>query len=373
MEIPFVFGKAVSGSHFTDRETETRTLVNNFTYGVNTIIISPRRYGKTSLVKKAGHAFQGKDVKIIYVDIFTARSPQEFGEIYAAAIIKQTSSKMEEFMMAAKEFLGRFRPKFSFDTRDAGEISLTLEIENEKEDLNDILELPEKIAQKKNIRIVVCIDEFQQIGEFADSLYFQRKLRTHWQHHQLTSYCLYGSKKHMMNELFALPSMPFFKFGEVINLKKIPEDLWIEFLLKKFEEVGKSINEALAKRICDLTENYSSYVQQLAWLLWTNYDSKDLDKALDISYNQLLEHSAILFEQQTQDLTAYQINFLKMLLEDRTVKYNSMEAIERYNLGSPANVGRIKTALIKKELIDLEDGRLIIRDPILKAWLRLRL
>lgn len=372
MEIPFVFGKAVTGSHFTDREAETRTLVNNFTYGVNTIIISPRRYGKTSLVKKAGEVSQGKDLKIIYVDIFTARTPQEFGEIYAAAIIKQTSTKMEELVAAAKEFLGRFRPKFSFETKEAGDFSLTLEIENEKEDLDEILELPERIAQKKNIRIVVCIDEFQQISEFNDSLYFQRKLRTHWQHHQLTSYCLYGSKKHMMNELFALPSMPFFKFGEVINLKKIPENLWIEFLLKKFEEAGKCINEPIARKICELTENYSSYVQQLAWLLWTNYDKNDLEKALHNSYNQLIEHSAILFEQQTQDLTAYQINFLKMLLENDIEKYGSVEAIRKYNLGSPANVGRLKSTLIKKELIELEDGRLIIRDPILKAWLRLK-
>lgn len=373
MEVPFVFGKAVSGSHFTDREFETRTLINNFTYGVNTIIISPRRYGKTSLVKKAAALAQSKELKVVFLDIFTARNPEEFGVIFAEAVLKQTSSKMEEAISAAKELLGRFRPTISFDAGGLGEISISFDIKDNREDLAEILELPEKIARKKNCRIVVCIDEFQQISEFKQSLHFQRTLRSHWQHHQLASYCLFGSKKHMMNELFLLPSMPFYKFGDVINLKKIPEKDWKDFILSRFEEAGKPIEDAIATKICELTENYSAYVQQLAWLLWTNYDATRQEEALTLSYQQLVDHSAILFEQQTQDLTAYQINFLKMILEGNVEKYNSMETAEKYNLGSVANVARLKASLINKELLELEDGKLIIRDPILKAWLRTHL
>lgn len=369
MEVPFIFGKAVSGSYFTDRKTETHSLVNNFKYGVNTIIISPRRYGKTSLVRKAGSIAADKDLKVIYMDIFTARSPKEFGEIFADALLKQTSSLRDEMIAAAKELLSRLRPKYTVDIGGMGEMSLSLDIENEREDLDEILELPEKIAKKKNCRIVVCIDEFQQISEFNDSLHFQKRLRTHWQHHQYSSYCLFGSKKHMMNELFALPSMPFYKFGDVINLKKIPADDWIAFIMERFKEADKPVNKEIATKICQLTENYSSYVQQLSWLLWTNYSADNLDEALKSSFKQLIEHSAVLFEQQTQDLTEYQLNFLKMLLEEKIEKYNSTEAINRYNLGSPANIGRLKTALIKKELVEIEGGKLIIRDPILKVWL----
>ena len=370
MEIPFKFGKAVSGSYFTDREEETRMLVNNFTYGVNTILISPRRYGKTSLVKKASALSESKDLKTVYMDIFTARSPREFGMIFADALIRQTSSRMDEIMAYAREFLSRLRPRLSFKAGGMSEVSLSFDIEDERLDLDDILELPEKIARKKNCRIVVCIDEFQQIGEFDDSIHFQKLLRTHWQHHELSGYCLFGSKKHMMNELFVLPSMPFYKFGEVINLHKIPEKDWVEFILQRFEVAEKPIPEEMAVKICRLTENYSSYVQQLAWLYWTNYDPERREETLKLSFEQLIDHSATLFEQQTQDLTAYQINFLRMILEGRVEKYNSMTAIKEYSLGSLANISRLKASLMKKELIELEDGRLVIRDPILKVWLK---
>ena len=173
-----------------------------------------------------------------------------------------------------------------------------------------------------------------------------------------------------MNELFALPRMPFYQFGYVINLNKIPETDWVKFILERFEEVGKPIEEGIAHKICQLTENYSSYVQQLAWLLWTNYDASNQEKALENAYEQLIDHSAVLFEQQTQNLTAYQLNFLKMLLDNRVEKYNSVEAVTTYQLGSPANVARLRTALLGKELIEVEGRRLIIRDPILKVWLR---
>lgn len=368
-EIPFIFGRSVSGSHFTDRVQETEMLVNNFTYGVNTIIISPRRYGKTSLVRKAGALAENRNVRVVYVDGFAARSPQEFGVVFANALVRQTSSRLEEIISTARELLSRCHPSVTLGSENSGEITLSLEFKNEEQDLMDILDLPEKIAKRKNCRIVVCIDEFQQIGEFNDTINFQKKLRSVWQHQQLTSYCLYGSKKHMMNELFALPSMPFYNFGQIINLKKIPQEDWVKFILEKFEEIKMPVTETTARRICELTENYSAYVQQLAWLVWTNYDPSEQEKVVEESYHQLIDHGAILFEQQTQDLTDYQLNFLRMILDDKEENYSSMDAVRKYNLGSVANVSRLKKSLIRKELVEVEGRKLILRDPVLKAWL----
>lgn len=368
-EIPFIFGRSVSGSHFTDRVQETEMLVKNFTYGVNTIIISPRRYGKTSLVRKAGNLAGNKEVRIVYMDSFAVRSPREFGVAFANAVVSQTSSKLEEMISTAKELLARCQPTVSMGSEKTGEISFSLNFRNEEQDLLDILELPEKIARRKNCRIVVCIDEFQQVGEFKDSVNFQKKLRSVWQHQQQTSYCLYGSKKHMMNELFALPSMPFYNFGQIVNLKKIPREDWVRFIVSKFEEIKMPVREHIAYRMCELTEDYSSYVQQLAWLVWTNYDAERQEEVLEKSFEQLIDHGAILFEQQTQDLTTYQFNFLKMILEGQEERYSSMEAVEMYGLGSVANVARLRSSLIRKELIEVDGGKLIIRDPILRAWL----
>ncbi len=137
-------------------------------------------------------------------------------------------------------------------------------------EIDEILQLPEKIAQKKGCNIVVCIDEFQQIAEFKDSKTFQKRLRSIWQLQKSVSYCLFGSKKHLMNELFEKePSV--YKFGDAIYLTKIgTADWWI--IVGRFEATGKQISKELAEKICQRVDNHSSYVQQLAWLVWIHTD-----------------------------------------------------------------------------------------------------
>ena len=370
MKEPFIFGKAVSNEYFTDRKEETKKLTANFKYGINTIIISPRRYGKTSLVKKAINECDDLNVKIVFLDIFSSRNPEEFCRIFADAIIKQTSSKLEEWIENAKKFLSHLSPKFNISPDPMSELSISFEVRPAQLDMDSILDLPEKIAKEKNCKIVVCIDEFQQVGEYKESIYFQRKLRTHWQHHQLTSYCLFGSKKHMMNELFEKSSNPFYKFGELINLKKIERQDWIQFIIKRFKTEGKELKESIANEICELTDDYSSYVQQLSWLVWIKFDYENQEETLNNAFEEMLNHCSILFEQQTQNLTSYQMNFLRALIDGINNDFTRKEIMEKYNLGTQGNINRLKNSLIKKELIDYSDRRYVITDPILEVWLR---
>ena len=95
--------------------------------------------------------------------------------------------------------------------------------------------------------MVICLDEFQQIAEFPDSLTFQKKLRSVWQHQQAVNYCMFGSKRHLMEKIFNDKSMPFYKFGDMMFLQKIPASEWIPFICGKFEETGKHIREEQAK------------------------------------------------------------------------------------------------------------------------------
>lgn len=217
---PFVFGVAASGDNFTDRESETARLLMNFRSGVNTVLISPRRWGKTSLVRKVCRLAQTDELKIVYLDIFSCRSDADFYDAFASAVLKQTSTKVEEWMENIRQFLSRISPKISLGADPAADFSFSLELTPKREDIDEILQLPEKIAEKKGCRIVVCIDEFQQIGEFKDSKTFQKRLRSVWQLQKHVSYCLFGSKKHLMNELFERKSLPFYKFGDAIYLQK---------------------------------------------------------------------------------------------------------------------------------------------------------
>ena len=366
---PFVFGVATSGNNFTDREKETSHLVMNFQHGVNTVLISPRRWGKTSLVNKVCKMVNSEEIKVVYMDIFSCRSEKDFYDVFTSAIIKQTSSQWDEWLDNAKQFLSRINPKISFGIDPMTDFSLSLEINSKNEEIVDILQLPESIAKKKNCRIVICIDEFQQIAEFNDSKTFQKKLRTVWQLQKNVSYCLFGSKKHLMNELFEKKSFPFYKFGDTINLQRIPTNYWIEYICGRFKDTGKSISPELAEMICEKVERHSSYVQQLAWLTWINTDKVATEQDFNTAYQDLLDQNTALFEKQTENLSSYQLNFLRALV-DGVTELSSSEVIKKYNLGSSSNVVIIKKALTKKELIDTEKRKVLISDPVLKVWIK---
>ncbi len=367
---PFVFGVATSGDNFTDREKETERLLLNFRHGVNTILISPRRWGKTSLVQKACCLAQSDKLKIIYLDIFSCRSDRDFYDAFASAILKQTSSKLDEWLEHVKLFLSRISPKISIGTDPMTDFSISLEMNPKNDDMDEILQLPEKIARKKGYNIVICIDEFQQIAEFKDSKTFQKRLRSTWQLQKSVSYCLFGSKKHLMNELFEKKSLPFYKFGDAIYLSKIGTRDWIDYICGRFEATGKHISEELAEGICQIVENHSSYVQQLAWLVWIHTDKVATDRDFEAAYQDIIDQNTPLFEKQTESLTTYQINFLRAIIDGNHSEFTTQEILHKYRLGSSANVSIIKRALIKKELIEIEKHQVVIPDPVMRVWLK---
>ena len=367
---PFIFGVATSGDNFTDRKEETERLLQNFRHGVNTVLISPRRWGKTSLVLKACRLAQSDRLKVVYLDIFSCRSDKDFYDAFAAAVLKQTSSRLDEWLENAKSFLSRISPKISMGTDPMTDFSISLEINPKSNDIDEILQLPEKIAQKKGYNMVICIDEFQQIAEFKDSKTFQKRLRAVWQLQKTVSYCLFGSKKHLMNELFERKSLPFYKFGDAIYLPKIGTTDWVGYICSRFDATGKRISAELAERICQTVDNHSSYVQQLAWLVWIHTDGTATGQDFEAAYQDLIDQNTPLFEKQTESLTTYQMNFLRAVIDGIRSEFTTQEVLQKYQLGSSANVSIVKRALVKKELIEIERRQVTIPDPVMKVWLK---
>ena len=367
---PFIFGVATSGDNFTDREKETARLLSNFQHGVNTVLISPRRWGKTSLVQKVCRLTQSDKLKIVYLDIFSCRSDGDFYNAFAAGVLKQTSSKWDEWVENAKLFLSRISPRISLGPDPMSDFSISLELNPKSDDIDEILQLPEKIAQKKGINIVVCIDEFQQIAEFKDSKMFQKRLRSVWQLQKSVSYCLFGSKMHLMNELFEKRNLPFYKFGDAVYLPKISTSDWVEYICGRFEATGKHISKELAEKICRTVDNHSSYVQQLAWLVWIQTKEVATDQNFEDAFQDIVDQNTPLFEKQTESLTTYQMNFLRAIVNGVHKEFTTQEVLQKYQLGSSANVSTVKRALIKKELIETEKQQVIIPDPVMRIWLK---
>lgn len=372
-EAPFVFGVRVEGDTFTDRKEETNRLKMNFLYGVNTILISPRRMGKTSLVEKVCSLVESDTLKIAKIDAFGCRSENDFINAFATAVVRATSSKWEEWMENAKTFLSRFIPKISIGQDPLTDFSIALEYNRANTVTEDILQLPETIAKQKGIKIVICIDEFQQIADFPDSITFQKKLRSVWQLQSSVSYCLYGSKKHMMEKMFQSQSHPFYRFGDLFYLDKISETDWVEYICDRFRVTGKEISRELASEICTVTDRYSSYVQQLAWLVWLRTDKHATKEDVEFGIDRMLDACEPLFIQQTESLSAYQMNFLRALANGVHTGFTRSEILDTYQLGTAANISRLKKALTEKDLIMMTAPKILeISDPILALWLKRR-
>jgi AAA+ ATPase superfamily predicted ATPase len=370
METPFIFGKIVNKHDFTNREKETQQLSANFTSNINTILISPRRWGKSSLVAKAAGltAKKNKHIRCVMIDLYNIRSEEEFYQLLAQEVVKATATKTEDLFSIVKKFLSHFIPKVSYSGDDIGELSIGLDWKELKKNPDQLLNLAEKIAIDKKIKLVICIDEFQNISTFDEPLSFQKKVRAHWQKHHHVTYCLYGSKRHMLMEVFNSPSMPFYKFGDLIFLEKIKQADWTKYITLRFRETGKKIEPAEAMLISEITDCHPYYVQQLSQQCWLR-SNKTCTKAIVLeSHDSLMLQLSLLFQTITDGLSKTQVNILKAILNGQQ-QLSSKETIEEYKLGTSANVNRLKQTMQEKEIIDILNNKIVFLDPLYKSWL----
>lgn len=372
MKTPFLFGKVTDFTNFTDRVKESERLSKNLLNGVNSIIVSPRRWGKTSLVTHvlADISERKKDVKVCHIDVFNCRTEEQFYQIYANAILSAAESKLDKFMEAARRYLGRLVPTISLsDTAQQYELSFGVDFKDDKLSVSDILDLPQRLAEDLDVDFIVAIDEFQNIDSYDDSLAFQRKLRSYWQHHKRVTYCLYGSKRHMLLDIFSNSNMPFFKFGDIMFLEKIAREDWQEFIVRRFAETGKSIDAELSGIIADRVKNHPYYVQQLSQQVWLRTSRKCTLAIVDEAFESMVGQLSLLFANLIDSLTARQISFLIAVAKGEE-RFSSQEVLVKYNLGTSANIKNLRSSLLDKDLIDVRPKTKIeIQDPVFEWWL----
>jgi len=370
MNTPFVFGKLAINQNFTNRDKERQQLIGNFNSQTNTVLISPRRWGKSSLVQMAANEAkaENKELHFCFLDVFSVRTEEQFYQHLAVEVLKASASKMEILLNNTGKYLGRFLPQLSFSPDSQNGVSLSLDWKEVAKQPDDILNMAEKIAIEKGWKFIICIDEFQNISTFENPLAFQKKLRSQWQKHQHVTYCLYGSKRHMLMEVFTKPSMPFYKFGSLMFLDKIKKEDWIPFICNRFEETQKHIDKDNAALIADLAECHPYYVQQLAQQTWFRTVDHCSEEIVLEAHQGILAQLSLLFQSKTDELTNSQINFLKALI-DGVEMFSSKETLEEYKIGTSANVVKVKKTLENKEIIDILGSNILLLDPMYKSWL----
>jgi uncharacterized protein len=370
METPFMFGKAVFTETFTNRTKDIARLKANFNNHINTILISPRRWGKSSLVKKVAEVMNSKTTKVITIDLFSVRDEEDFYKQLATQTIKATSNKMQEWVGLAKQFFKNITPKISLGIDPATDFEIEFDYESLDKNYKEILNLPEVIAKHKNVHIVICVDEFQNLMNFKNPKLFQKRLRAEWQHHHNVTYCLYGSKQHMMVALFEKQSNPFYKFGDVMYLQKIEKEEWIKFITNQFFKTKKSISSELAESIADAVKNHSYYVQQLSHLVWMHTIKKTTLNDFETAVQELIDQNALLYIRDTEELSSGQVNYLKAVAKGITKNMSSKDVMYQNKLGTSANVLKIRKVLQNKEMVDMANGNVYFIDPVYELWFK---
>ena len=370
LESPFQYGKLAAGSTFVNRVREKQELKSNLYSGINTMLISPRRWGKSSLVKEAMKELveERPDVRVCFLDVFTVRSEEEFYQLFAKEVIKATSNSWETWISNATEFLKTLSPKISIGVDPMTDFSIGLEYHRVKENERELLELPEKIACSKGIKIIVCIDEFQSLAGLKNYGHLEGEMRSVWQHHQKVSYCLYGSKRHMMIEIFNSSSKPFYRFGQLMFLQKI-ETEWIKFIMNSFRRTGKEISTEDAGLIVEKVKSHSWYVQQLSHFVWSATRKAVTVEIVDKAFSQIVNTNLPLYVAECEALSITQLNLLIAIAKGESV-LTGATTMSKYKLGTPQNVSKNKIVLEQKDILDKTVEGFYFLDPVFEFWFK---
>lgn len=371
MKSPFQYGTLVDKENFVNRVEERKQLKELLGSGINVMLISPRRWGKSSLVKVAMDELveEDKNIRVCYIDAFSIKTEAEFYRTFAREVITCAASTLEKRLEDVKQFLKNISPSITLKSDPTDSLSFDLKFETEDKDVMEVLELPEKIAKAKGIHIIVCIDEFQQLAQLTGYKSMEGKMRAVWQKQQAVSYCFYGSKRHMMLDIFNNSSNPFYRFGQVLFLQKIKKEEWIPFIVGSFQKTGKSITEQQAGRLCDIVKCHSWYLQQLCYFVWSGTSGKVTDETIERRTQQLIDTNMPMFMNDTENLTAAQTAMLRAVA-DGEYRFNSTAVVRKYELGSAQTITRNKRMLTERDFIEKEGNKYVFSDPIFERWFK---
>jgi len=370
---PFKYGSTVSKESFTNREEESTKLYNNLMQGIHTTIISPRRWGKSSLVEKVILDIKRKEkrVRTVVIDLFSSSSEEEFLELFAREVIKASSTKWEDWINIGKSFFKFLNPKMHVGINPSIDFSIQFDWDELRKYKDEVLQLPELIAERKQLNFIICLDEFQNLASYAGYEILEKKMRASWQRHKHVTYCFFGSKRHMMTEIFNNASKPFYRFGDILILPKIKEEKWIKFIVTGFKTSGKKISPQIAQMIPELMKNHSWYVQQLAHYSWQKTDKEANRETVIAALDELIYANTPLYEKEVETISSTQVNLIKAIVHGEN-QLTAAATMQRYKLGTPRNVSKNRDALIKGDMIHEASGRYELLDPAFELWFKKR-
>jgi hypothetical protein len=373
MTNPFVYGEVVPATSFVNRETELDRLTRDLLAGQKIFLISPRRYGKSSLVRQALRAAERGGALTVDVTVSSYSSYVAFLEGYARALLG-VETRLDKARAWLREMLGSVRPEVRVEPDDRGgsQLALSFPAARSEKDVSrlaqEVFALPRRIAEARHRRLAVALDEFQAIGSFNGGN-VEHALRAAVQHQRQVGYVFSGSEPSLMERMLGR-SRPFYKAGPVMRLQKIPADRFADFIEARFHATKLRPTAGLGAAVVELAGNLPYDVQRLAHEEWDDAQggkTVGLDDLHQTLKRLLGEHEA-LFEATWQRLTLAQRAALRAAVLEEGRELLSGDVRARYRLGGASTVQASLTALVREDILAREGTRYVVVDSLLREW-----
>ena len=367
MKNPFYFGNEVHNNEFCNRVSELDELRSDVNNGINVLLYAPRRFGKTSLLKKLQKELkEDSDTKVIFFDWMSVSSIDEFLDKYFHSIASSLESTSDKVMKLFKEML-QIRPNITMKISDSSGVNYGVSFSKKELDASfeDIINLPFQYAQKSREKVVVVFDEFQEAEQFN----IEKKLRTLIQTHSRdVSYIFSGSKKSILNAMFSDKNRAFYKSVKRLIIKEISLENWTLFAKEKFEKTDKNITAKHIETIFDITNGFPYYMQQLLYHVWQECEQSVNEQMIQKALNLMLEREYDLYAYIFSSLTPNQKITLKYIALFNGTNLYSNDNLDEINL-SASTLKSTLESLLKKDICDRIDDRYYLMDPFMKYWL----
>lgn len=365
---PFIYKGYEGPDYFCDREQETENMVKALENGRNLTLFSPRKIGKTGLIKHVFHRIKetNKNAICIYLDIFSTQNLYDFVQALGAAIVEEAVKREKPLIAKVADMFKAWRPVLSYDPLTGlPTISVSIEPSSEEHTLKSIFNHIESL--KKDVYI--AIDEFQQVATYPEKG-TEALLRSHIQFSH-AGFIFSGSRQHLMAEMFSSPKRPFYQSTEPIQLKPLPEAVYFDFARRFFEASNGMLSEEVFHDVYQRFNGHTWYVQ---FVMNRLFESTKRVESVDQANQVILSIIGTLapqYETMMALLTANQVSLLKAIAkEDKVEKPQSVDFIKKHNLPSASSVKTALEVLTDKELVYHGEDGYIVYDRFLNLWLR---
>lgn len=372
---PFVYGEVVPASAFVDRETELDRLTRDLLAGQKVFLISPRRYGKSSLVSRALNAAARGGALTVDITVSSYSSYVAFLEGYARALVS-IEARVDRARSWLRELLSSVRPEVRIETSPEGRGQLALSFPSARTDkdvshlASEVFALPGRIADARGRKMAIALDEFQAIAGFNGGS-VEHALRAAVQHQRSVGYVFSGSEPALMERMLGR-SRPFYKAGPVMRLDRIPADRFAEFLESRFRATRVKPSPGLGAAIVELAGNLPYDVQRLAHEVWDDVRAAGSRSAgledLHETLTRLLGEHDTLFESMWQRLTLGQRATLRAAVLEEGRELLSADVRGRYRLSGASTVQASLAALVREDILARDGARYIVVDSLLREW-----